>query len=120
MDSARQAITALKDSTARSTLDVLERWNDADIALRDAGSLAGLLAEVHPDAAVRTLAEDLVQRLDAVEHRPRPRPDLYGRWAASTPRRCDALGADAGRFHEHVLRDFRRAGVVAPRPTARG
>ena len=43
---------------------VLERWNDTDTALRDAGSLASLLSEVHPDDAVRTLAEDLAQRID--------------------------------------------------------
>ena len=63
LDTARGLLDSLKDGTARTTDDVLTLWNDADIALRGAGSAAGLLSEVHPDAAVRTQAEDLTQQV---------------------------------------------------------
>src|SRR5664279_218774 len=60
---ARELLDTLKDGTARTATAVLDVWNDADIALRNAGALAGVLAQVHPDEGVRTLAEDLEQRV---------------------------------------------------------
>src|SRR6478609_6728658 len=38
---------------------ILPLWNDASIALRNAGAIAGLLSSVHPDAAVIERAEAL-------------------------------------------------------------
>ena len=42
----------------------LELWNDAEIALLAATNESYLLSEAHPDAAVRAIAEEQVQRLD--------------------------------------------------------
>src|SRR6185312_15080445 len=61
LEQARHDIAAIKDGTSRETAAVLELWNDADIALGNAGALAGVLAQVHPDEDVRKLAEDSAQ-----------------------------------------------------------
>ena len=100
-------------SGAVTGADVLVTWNETDTALRDAGSLAGLLSEVHPDEAVRTLAEDLVQRVDAVSTDRDLDQALYEAVAAVDATAVASLGDGAARFHEHVLRDFRRAGVAS-------
>ncbi|MHA3701768.1 M3 family metallopeptidase [Jatrophihabitans sp. YIM 134969] len=101
-------------SGAVTGADVLLRWNDADTALRDAASLASLLSEVHPDAEVRTLAEDLAQRIDAVSTDRDLDPALFAAIEALDGDAVSAAGDDADRFHDHVLRDFRRAGVASP------
>ena len=110
------AVTAASDeirSGAATGAAVLERWNDADTALRDAGSLASLLSEVHPDDALRTLAEDLAQRIDAVSTDRDLDQALYEAVQAVDGDAVATLGPDAARFHTQVVRDFRRAGVAA-------
>ncbi len=92
---------------------VLERWNDTDTALRDAGSLASVLSEVHPDDALRSLAEDLAQRIDAVSTDRSLDQDLYEAVQAVDAAAVASLGDEAARLHEYVLRDFRRAGVAS-------
>ena len=47
---ARTLLDTIKDGATRSMIDILDLWNDADLALRNADSVAGLLREVHPDA----------------------------------------------------------------------
>ncbi len=108
LESARELLARLKDGAERDAAEALELWNDADIALRAAGSVANLLSEVHPDDAVRSLAE---QRGRDVE---RARTDrdldrgLYDVLEATDPA---GLDEQAHRCREHVLRDFRRSGV---------
>jgi thimet oligopeptidase len=106
--STRDTLDRLKDGTARSTLEVLELWNDADIALRGADSITGLLSEVHPDEQVRTLAEQRAQDVDRLRTDRGLDRALYDLIFDT-----DATGLDAPayRVHEHVLRDFRRSGV---------
>jgi thimet oligopeptidase len=105
---SRDVLDTLKDGTARSTTDVLELWNDADIALRNAASVSNLLSEVHPDAHVRTLAERLGRDVDRQRTERDLDPVLYDVLDASV---TDGQDAPALRLHERVLRDFRRAGV---------
>jgi thimet oligopeptidase len=105
---AQEILDRLKDGTARSTDEVLTLWNDADIALRGADSVAGLLNEVHPDEAVRSLAEDRAQQVAKALTERDLDPELYDVLAATDE---TGLDADAARLREHVLRDFRRAGV---------
>jgi thimet oligopeptidase len=106
--STRDTLDRLKDGIARSTLEVLELWNDADIALRGADSITGLLSEVHPDEQVRTLAEQRAQDVDRLRTDRGLDRALYDLVSDT-----DATGLDAPayRVHEHVLRDFRRSGV---------
>ncbi|MBK8447227.1 MAG: Zn-dependent oligopeptidase [Micropruina sp.] len=87
---------------------ILGLWNDASIALRNAGSVAGLLSSVHPDAAVIERAEALeieVQRFST---------DLYldpAVYAALASVETGGLDADARRLQAKVLQSFRRSGV---------
>jgi thimet oligopeptidase len=105
---ARAALDQLKDGTARDTSSVLGLWNDADIALRAADGLAGLLSEVHPDPDVRALAETRSQDIDRLRTDRGLDRALFEILAATAPADLDA---DAARFRDHVLRDFRRSGV---------
>ncbi|WP_375490779.1 M3 family metallopeptidase [uncultured Jatrophihabitans sp.] len=104
----RSTLDQLRDGTGRDTAAVLELWNDADIALREADSLAGLLTEVHPDADLRTLAERHAQEVDRIRTDRGLDRGLYDAVAASDPA---GLDPQAQRMREHVLRDFRRSGV---------
>ncbi len=105
---ARDNLARLKDGTPRSATDVLALWNDADIALRDADSSAGLLSEVHPDAEVRARAEELAQEIDRLRTDRGLDRALFDVLDATDP---DGLDDEAARMREHVLRDFRRSGV---------
>ncbi|MEC3954241.1 M3 family metallopeptidase [Nocardia sp. CDC153] len=108
LHTAAATLAGLKAGPGGDAVAVLGAWNDADIALRGAGSVAGLFAEVHPDSEVRTLADELAQRID------RARTDrdldraLYDIVAATE---TDGLDEQALRMRAHVLRDFRRTGV---------
>ncbi|MEC3914810.1 M3 family metallopeptidase [Nocardia sp. CDC160] len=108
LHTATDILERLKAGPGGDSIAVLDAWNDADIALRGASSVAGLFAEVHPDAEVRTLADELTQRID------RARTDrdldraLYDIVAATE---TGGLDEQALRMRAHVLRDFRRTGV---------
>jgi thimet oligopeptidase len=108
LQTARDILDQLKDGSSRRTDEVLALWNDADIAVRGADSITGLLSEVHPDADLRTLAEERAQDVDRLRTDRGLDRDLYDVLAAT-----DANGLDeqADRLREHVLRDFRRSGV---------
>lgn len=105
---AAETVAQLKAATPGDTVEVLERWNDADIALRDAGSAAHLFAEVHPDAEVRRLADELLQEVERARTARDLDRELYDLVAATDPATPDDASA---RMRAHVLRDFRRAGV---------
>jgi thimet oligopeptidase len=104
----RELLDTLKDGTARSAADTLQLWNDADIHLRNAGSLAGVLAQVHPDEQVRTLAEDREQQVSRFDTDRGLDRALYEVLAAVEP---TGLDEQASRLLERTLRDFRRSGV---------
>src|SRR5690242_2151623 len=107
LEQARHDIAAIKDGTSRETAAVLELWNDADIALGNAGALAGVLAQVHPDEDVRKLAEDSAQDVNRLQTERGLDRALYEVLAA-----CDPVGeATADRLRAKILRDFRRSGV---------
>ena len=104
----RAQLDRLKDGTDRSTEEVLELWNDGDIALRGADAVTTLLAQVHPDPQVRELAERRAQDVDRLRTDRDLDGDLYAVLDATDPA---GLDAETIRLHEHVLRDFRRSGV---------
>jgi thimet oligopeptidase len=108
LQTARDGLDRLKDGTQRSTDEVLTLWNDADIALRSADSIAGLLSEVHPDADVRALAEQRAQEIDRLRTDRGLDRALFDVVAATD---ADGLDEQAARVREKVLRDFRRSGV---------
>ncbi|HEV7204865.1 MAG TPA: M3 family metallopeptidase [Jatrophihabitans sp.] len=105
---ARELLDALKDGSPRGAAEVLDLWNDADIALRGADSIAGLLNEVHPDAAVRELAEARAQEVSRVQTERGLDSELFAVLDATDP---TGLDPESARLRTHVLRDFHRAGV---------
>jgi len=86
----------------------LELWNEADIALAEAGSEAHLFGECHPDPEVRQAAEEQAQAIEAVQSRRLLDRDLWGVFADAPD---DDLTDDERRLLDHVRRDFRRGGV---------
>ena len=67
-----------------------------------------MFAEVHPDAAVRTLCEERQQEISRLRTEISLDRALYDAVAASPEPTDDA---EAARVREDVLRDFRRSGV---------
>jgi thimet oligopeptidase len=108
LDEARGILAALKDGRSRTAVEVLDLWNDSDIALHNAASVCGLLSEVHPEEAVRSLAERRAQDVDRLRTDRGLDRELFDVLDATDP---TGLDEQAIRFREHVLRDFRRAGV---------
>ncbi|WP_258725688.1 M3 family metallopeptidase [Cellulomonas sp. NS3] len=108
LDDARALLARLKDGTARTATEVLDLWNDADVAIATASSAAHLLAEVHPDAGLRAAAEERAQAAEDLVTQRGLDHELWQVLAATDP---EGLDAGAARVREHVLRDFRRAGV---------
>jgi thimet oligopeptidase len=108
LNTARALIARLKDGTKRSTADVLDTWNDTDIELANARSIAAAFSEVHPDEEVRTLAEQREQEISRLATERGQDRELYQVIAATDD---DPGDDDARRMRAHVLRDFRRSGV---------
>ena len=95
----------LGDRTPGNTLLPL---NELDRDLDTANGWAGLMKEVHPEAAVRTAAQECQQKLSAFAQESAQDRGLYEAIADA-----DLSGADAQtkRFVERSLLAFRRAGV---------
>jgi thimet oligopeptidase len=120
---AEDLVAQLKDGSPRSAREVLELWNAVELALRNTGGLVGLLAQVHPDEAVRTLAEDREQAASRLATDLGLDRALYDVLAAVDPADLgapdietagpDPAGpeSDWARLLERTLRDFRRGGV---------
>jgi len=98
----------LKADPPHATIDRLELWNDAEIALAEALSGAYLLSEAHPDAGVREAAEAQVQAVEALSSARLLDRDL---WAVFADAEAAGLDDGASRLLAHLLRDFRRGGV---------
>ncbi len=110
VDGATKALLASSGPGGRRRYagEIVGLLNDSDRALRNASGLVSLLAEVHPDEAVRTLAEDCLQRaVKAATERGLNR-ELYEVLAAVD---ASELEPDAQRVLEKTLREFRRSGV---------
>jgi thimet oligopeptidase len=88
--------------------NVLRPFNDIGVELYSAGSECGLLAEVHPDADVRTAADTIVQELSAFSTRLGQDRPLYEALGGLDPK---ALDATARRVVELARRDMRRTGI---------
>jgi thimet oligopeptidase len=109
LDEARRLADVLKDrSSGRSGRAVLEVWNDLNLALRNAFSVASLLSNVHPDEAVRTRGEQAEQDASRLQTDLQLDRDLYEVLADIDP---GGLDPAARRVLALTVRDFRRAGV---------
>ena len=104
---AGDAIAALKDATPEDEA-ILQVWNDAGIALRNAAAACSLLSVVHPDPAVIGLAEQIELEVQAFRTDLFLDADVFAQLGSVDGRPLDA---GAQRMLDETLRDFRRAGV---------
>ena len=116
-DRAQQGLATAAEQVARlkaaapGGAEVLERWNDAQIALGSVSALSSLVGAVHPDADVVELAEGL----EIEAHR--FGTDLHldsAVYAALSSLEGVELDDAARRVLDDALRRFRRAGVDQP------
>lgn len=105
---ARNIVAQLKDGSRRTTVEVLELWNDLQLALASALNPSYLLNETHPDAAVREQAEARVQDTERLSTELSLDRDLYDAIAALPAGGLEPIQV---RLLDRILRDFRRAGV---------
>ena len=108
MERARAEAARAKGAGAADRAGTLEAFDAAFAALSEAASRASLARNVHPDPAMRDVAERCEQEVDALSTELSLDRGLYEALAA-----LDVSGEDAETRHlvEKSLRDFRRAGV---------
>jgi thimet oligopeptidase len=87
---------------------VLQRWNEIHRHLRSVASLASLMTNVHPDAEVRDLAEELEQRAQRVSTDLGLDRECHAVLAGVDP---TGLDDEARRLLAKALLDFSRSGV---------
>ncbi|MGH3509941.1 MAG: M3 family metallopeptidase [Nocardioidaceae bacterium] len=104
---ARATVAALKE-TPRSAAQTMALWNDVNLALTNAFAASSLLANVHPDEAVRNRAETAEQDAHKLLTEIGLDRALFNVLTAVSPAELDRGGR---RVLTLALRDFRRAGV---------
>jgi thimet oligopeptidase len=109
---AGEIVAAIKADRPRRADELLERWNLLNIALGNALAAAGLIQQVHPDAALREQAEQAqVAAAKLVTDISLDR-EVYDLMVVDDAEsRVSGLDDDAERVRNFALRDFRRAGV---------
>ncbi len=105
---ARSLVEELRSCRDMAADELLATWNELHIALSDVFAAGSLFANVHPDEAVRDLAERAEQEAHRVLTEIGLDRELYEVLAAVDPKELDA---PAGRMLEKSLLDFRRSGV---------
>ncbi len=105
---ARAQLNLLKDGSKRDAVATLAVFNDLSIELDNAGQVAGLFAQVHPNAGVRDAGDKCVQDVQALSTEISLDRTIYDALKAVDAK---GLDAEARRMVELTLRDFRRAGV---------
>ncbi|HYE65884.1 MAG TPA: M3 family metallopeptidase [Pyrinomonadaceae bacterium] len=106
---AQQALERMLAVKGKRTFEnTLKPYDEVLLYLDAAGSQAGLMQEVHPDATVRTVSEKIVREVSTFATNLSLNRAVYDALAS-----LDLKGADAEtRYYvEKTLRDFRLAGV---------
>jgi thimet oligopeptidase len=109
---ARDLVAAVKEERPRVASDLLERWNQINIALGNAFAASSLFQQVHPDQAIREQAERAqVEASNLLTDLSLDR-EVYDLMVVDDAEpRTSGLDDDAERVRNFALRDFRRAGV---------
>lgn len=106
---AEAQLSRVGDATAPFTeANVLRPFNEIGIEVSSAASECSLMAEVHPDAEVRTAADTIIQELSAFTTRLGQHRPLYDALGALD---LEALDRVPRRVVELARRDMRRAGI---------
>lgn len=108
---ARDGVARLKTLSPGNGREVLDLWNDVNVALGNAFAVSSLISQVHPDESVRTGAETGEQQAHRLLTEIGLDRDLYDVLAAVD---AGSLDEQASRVLGLSLRDFRRAGVDQP------
>jgi thimet oligopeptidase len=108
LDDAREQAEELRTSPGDTTLGALRRWDEITLLIGKVAAIGSLLANVHPEEAIRTLCEEAEQDADRLATELRQDRRLYDVLAALDP---TGLDATAARLLEKTLDDFRRGGV---------
>ncbi|HEX3222432.1 MAG TPA: M3 family metallopeptidase [Nocardioides sp.] len=112
LDRARDLIAALKAERPSAAAELLERWNDLNLALTNAFAASSLVQQVHPDAAVREQAERAQLEAHKLLTDLSLDREIYDLMVVDdAEQRTSGLDDDAERVRNFALRDFRRAGV---------
>ena len=105
---AARTVSDLKAAEQLSAQQVVDAWNEIQIALGNASAAASVHSETHPDAAVREAGDDAMRRIDAFSTDlglDRELSDIVG--AVSD----EGLDHDSARLLGRIRRDFHRSGV---------
>lgn len=105
---ARALVAAIKEAPPTDATTLVSDWNEVSIALHNALSAASLFSQVHPQEAIRSLAEVAQQEGNQLSTDLGLDRDLFEVFAAAN---STGLDEDAARVLRLTLRDFRRAGV---------
>ncbi|MCU1676181.1 MAG: Thimet oligopeptidase, partial [Frankiales bacterium] len=108
LDQARHLVGRLRDDPPADALRVLRQWDEVGRALSNVSSIGSLLANVHPEEAVRTSCEQAEVEVDRLVTELRQDRALYDVFAGLD---ADGLDPVAARLLTKTLEDFRRAGV---------
>lgn len=111
---ARRLADLIKTDPPATAVDVLRVWNDLHVALGNAFGTVGVFQQVHPESAIRELAESAEQDVHRFATELSMDRDVYEVMAGLD---APSLDPDAGRVLHLSLRDFRRAGVDRDDPT---
>ena len=105
-------LAAVKEQ--RTLANTLQPYDDLLEEIRTASGLAGIVAAVHPDEAMRKAGDDLERKADALEAEISLRPDVFRALQAI---RLDGVDAESRYYVERTIRELRRLGVDRPEAT---
>ncbi len=108
LTAARRMADDLRAGPARDPLPTLREWDELTLQLGNVAAMGSLLANVHPDHAVRTQAEQAEQEVSRLVTELGLDRALYDVFAALDEADLDET---ARRYLTKVLDDFTRAGV---------
>lgn len=114
---ARDAFRERGAASARGAAgtEVLRAWDRMFEPVGTVGALAHLWSKVHPDAAMRSVCDEIEREIAALSTDVSLDRALYDTLVAIEPVALD--GDDTRRVLERALRDFRRSGVDRDAPT---
>jgi thimet oligopeptidase len=98
----------------RTVANTLAPYDDLLEEIRVASGLAGVMAAVHPDEAMRKAGDDLERKADALEAEISLRPDVL---RALQQMRLDGADAETRYYVERTIRELKRLGVDRPEAT---
>src|SRR5690606_22534573 len=98
----------------RTVANTLAPYDDLLEDIHVASGLAGIMAAVHPDAAMRKAGDDLERKADALDAEIALRPEVL---RALQQMRLDGADAETRYYVERTIRELRRLGVDKPAAT---